>query len=292
MTTQLISRGQLDILRKLGLPEVNEKNQWLVLHVKGDGIRAPESWNAKVYTNVSGNMKVVTTDMATLVSLLKLVPPTSFIGHIEQILKEAEQAGCMDHCVDCLPHKAAECEDGSRRIISIDDSGWGFPVGGTLVGLHDSLNNSIHIGEVPVQYYQSPCFEKKGYLFAAANVVVKLLGELQHPNADIFDSRTVNVQFKVCTGYVNTGIVKELKERGFKVETCAIGEPLQSALEKAHAEYISKNAGAVLYYDPKDIDPSNIGRAYHETVEWIKKNNAWHLAKTGWRSMKNLQPGV
>ncbi len=260
MITQLISRGQLDLLRKLALPEVKENNQWLVLHVKGDGVRAPESWNAKVYANSAGNMKVVTTDMTTLTTLLSGQPQA--------------------------PRRVTS-EPG--RVISIDDSGWGFPLKGTLVGLHDSFDNSIHIGEVPVQYYQSPCFEKKGYLFAAANVVVKLLGELQHPNADIFDSRTVNAQFKVCTGYVNTGIVRELRERGFKVETCAIGEPLQSALEQQHREYIKCLTNADVYYDPKELDPSNIGRAYYEVLEWIKKNNAWHIAKTGWKSMKKLR---
>ena len=110
MTTQPISKDQLDILRKLGLPEVKEKNQWLVLHVKGDGIRAPGSWNARVYTNDAGNMKVVTTDMATLVALLSGQPQA--------------------------PQRASS-EPG--RVISIDDSGWGFPLLGTLVGLHDSL---------------------------------------------------------------------------------------------------------------------------------------------------------
>lgn len=275
MTTQLISQGQLDVLRKLGLPEVKENNQWLVLHVKGDGIRAPESWNARVYTNDAGNMKVVTTDMAILVVLLE----------------------CKEHCVDCKPQKFAECEEGSRavavnkappRIISIDDSGWGFPLMGTLVGIHDSKSGRIAFCEVPVEYYQSPRFEEKMYLMVAAIETRKLLAEI----FNILEGSAPNVLFKVCTGYVNTYIVELLRTEGFKVETCAIGEPLQSALEKAHAEYVSKNAGAVLYYDPKDIDPSNIGRAYHDTVEWIQKNNAWHLAKTGWQSLKKLHPGV
>lgn len=109
MTTQTISRGQFDILRKLGFPEVKENNQWPVLHVKGDGIRAPESWNAGVYTNNAGNMKVATTDMATFVALLS--------GHPQ------------------APHRVSS-EPG--RVISIDDSGWSFPIGGTLVGLHDT----------------------------------------------------------------------------------------------------------------------------------------------------------
>jgi len=256
MTSQLISRGQLGALKKLGLPEVNENNQWLVLHVKGDGVKAPQSWNAKVYTNSACNMKVVTTDMAVLSALLA----------------ESSQG--------ILPEQG--------RVISIDDSGWGFPLGGTLVGLHDSLDNSIHIGEVPVKYYQSPYFERKDYLNIAAQQVVRLLGELQHPNADIFDPRTVKVLFRVCTGYVNTGIVRELRERGFKVETCAIGEPLQSALEAAHMNYIREKTNADIYYDPKELDKSEIPKKFGEAVRWIEKNNAWSMAKIGWGYFKKV----
>ena len=260
MATQPITQTQLEMLRKLGLPEVKENNQWLVLHLKGDGERAPQSWNARIYTNSAGNMKVVTTDMATLAALLdgrqqdqQMVPPVKF------------EAG---------------------RVISIDDSGWGFPLLGTLIGLHDSLDNSIHIGEVLVKYYQSPFFERKDYLYEAANQVVRFLGELQHPNADIFDPRTVDVLFKVCTGYVNTGIVEELRERGFKVETCAIGEPLQSALEAAHMNYIREKTKADIYYDPKELGKSEIPKKFGEVVKWIEKNNAWSLAKTGWNYFK------
>lgn len=230
MTTQPISKGQLDILSKLGMPEVKEKNQWLVLHVKGDGIRAPESWNARIYTNDAGNMKVVTTDMATFVALLSGQPQA--------------------------PRKVSS-EPG--RVISIDDSGWGFPIGGTLVGLHDSLTGGIVFDDVPVKYYQSPLFEKKTYLHVAAASALELA----------------------------------MKESGFKVETCAIGEPLQSALEKAHAEYIKKLVGsASLYYDPKELTDDNIRKAYSNTMKWIQENNAWGIAKTGWKSMRKLQPEV
>jgi hypothetical protein len=280
--TQAIDYAMLERIKFLGLPQVKEKNEWLLLHIKGDGIKAPESWNAKVYTNKAEELKLVITDVDIFNDLM-----------MGRKVRAMEKVTCKEHCVDCAPHKAAECEVSSlesRRIISIDDSGWGFPIGGTLVGLHDSFDNSLHYGEVAVAYYQNPHFEGKAYLWAAANAVVKLLGKLQHPGADIFDPRTVNVQFKVCTGYVNTGIVKELRERGFKVETCAIGEPLQSALEKQHREYIKRLTNADVYYDPKDLGKSNIGRAYSDAVEWIEKNNAWDIAKTGWKSMKKLRP--
>jgi hypothetical protein len=260
MTTQFISKNQLDTLKKLGLPEVKENNQWLLLHVKGDGEKAPQSWNARIYTNSAGNMKVVTTDMSVFSALLdgrqhaqKMTPPAK------------PEAG---------------------RVITIDDSGWGFPLLGTLIGLHDSLDNSIHIGEVPVKYYQPPFFERKDYIYEAAHQVVRLLDELQHPNADIFDPRTVNALFKVCTGYVNTGIVTELRERGFKVETCAIGEPLQSALETAHMNYIREKTKADIYYDPKELDKAEIPKKFGEVVRWIEKNNAWSLTKTGWKYFK------
>ena len=260
MITQPISKGQLDILRKLGLPEVKEKNQWLVLHVKGDGIRAPESWNARVYTNDAGNMKVVTTDMATLVALLS--------GQTQAPRRVSSEPG---------------------RVISIDDSGWGFPIGGTLVGLHDSLTGRIVFDDVPVKYYQSPLFEKKTYLHvAAASALALAMKEFR-----LYEYNMDDILFKVCTGYVNKGIVDSLKESGFKVETCAIGEPLQSALEKAHAEYIKKLVGsASLYYDPKELTDDNIRKAYSNTMKWIQENNAWGIAKTGWKSMRKLQPEV
>ena len=260
MTAQLISKGQLDILRKLGLPEVKENNRWLVLHVKGDGIRAPLSWNARVYSNDAGNMKVVTTDMATLAALLSGQPQAS-----RRVSSEP------------------------TRVISIDDSGWGFPLLGTLVGIHDSKSGRIAFCEVPVEYYQSPMFEDKAYLMAAAiETRTKLAAEF-----DILEPSAPNVLFKVCTGYVNTYIVELLRTEGFKVETCAIGEPLQSALEKAHAEYVRKHVGStLLYYDPKELTDGNIRKAYSETIKWIQKYNAWHLAKTGWKSLKKLQPGV
>src|SRR5665811_1998025 len=118
-----IAKTQLEILKKLGLPEVKENNKWFVLHVKGDGVRAPTSWNAKVYTNKGGDLKAVTTDEQVLHRLLG------------------------DEPVFASPAKS--------RIISIDDSGRGFPLGGTLVGLHDSFDNSFHYGEVTVGYYLS-----------------------------------------------------------------------------------------------------------------------------------------
>ncbi|MBU4223258.1 MAG: hypothetical protein KKA10_16825 [Euryarchaeota archaeon] len=138
------------------------------------------------------------------------------------------------------------------------------PMLGTLVGLHDSLTGRIVFDDVPVKYYQSPLFEKKTYLHvAAASALALAMREFR-----LYEYNMDDILFKICTGYVNKGIVDSLKESGFKVETCAIGEPLQSALEKAHAEYIQKMVGsASLYYDPKELTDDNIRKAYSNTMK-------------------------
>jgi len=102
----------------------------------------------------------------------------------------------------------------------------------------------------------------------------------------------VNVLFKVCTGYVNTSIVKDLREKGFRVETCKIEEPLQSALEAAHKKYILENAKTDLYYDPNELSHKQIPQKFNEVVGWIKANNEWKIAKTGWKffQQKNTAP--
>ena len=41
-----------------------------------------------------------------------------------------------------------------------------------------------------------------------------------------------------------------------------------------------------MYYDPKELEKKEIGRKFHEVVKWIKKNNAWNIAKTGWGYFK------
>ncbi len=272
--TQIINDKNFERIKAFGLPEVKENNPWLLLHIKGDGIKAPESWNAKVYTNNSGVLKLVTTDVNIFNDLM-----------IGKKVRALEPVICKEH-----EHCVAECEEdsqASRRIISIDDSGWGFPLSGTLVGIHDSKSGRIAFCEVPVKYYQSPNFEEKAYLKAAAAVTMEKLAAV----FNILEGSKPDVLFKVCTGYVNTGIVEELRRRGFKVETCAIGEPLQSLLEKQHREYIKCLTNADVYYDPKELDKSNIGKAYSEVIEWIQKNNAWDIAKTGWKSMKKLQRG-
>ena len=54
------------------------------------------------------------------------------------------------------------------------------------------------------------------------------------------------------------------------------------SLERMHSDYIG-SLGYDRYYDPKVVSNSDLSKRFNEVVEWIKKNNKMHLAKTGWK---------
>ncbi len=250
--TRIINSEMLDKIRALGMPEVKENNPWLTLHIKGDDTKAPGSWNAKVYRNKAGILKVVTTDMGVLDALLTNTPLSA-------------------------PMSAA-MEREPERIITIDDSGWGFALLGVLIGAYDSQTGQIITEEIKVEYFQSPSFETKAYLNQAAIATMRLLERLNaSPDGTLI---------KICTGYIHSEAVRVLIENGYTIERGVIGEPLQSKLETAHADYIKKATNAGMYYDPKELEKKEIGRKFYEVVAWIKKNNAWDIAKTGWGYFK------
>ena len=49
MDVKAISKDCLERIRRLGLPEVKANSPYVVLGVRGDGVRASEKWTARVY---------------------------------------------------------------------------------------------------------------------------------------------------------------------------------------------------------------------------------------------------
>ena len=140
-----ITRDYLARLKALKLPQKGENNSYLVLRLYGDGIRASDKFNIKVYRNKEGRLKLVTNDYDTLKRLL---------------------------------NKGNARKRNPGRTILIDDSGIGFPLGGVLVGVYDTKAESVEIAEVEVDYFQQPLFAKKAYLQQYAFKVFELLTKL------------------------------------------------------------------------------------------------------------------
>ena len=233
----------LEKIKALGLPEKKENNQYILLHVYGDDIRASTKFNAKVYKGKKG-LKILTNDYATLKKLI-----------------EGKQS-----------KKTYE------RIIYIDDSGWGFPLGGVLIGAYDDLSKGFIFKEVDIKFFQEENFKQQKYLQEYANKGIEIISELK-PNR-------ANTLIKICTGFINKNLKEDLRTLGFDVEVAEIGEPLQSELEKRHKQFVKEKFGYDAYYDPKEIEKGEIVSEFNSVVDFIRKNNLMKFAKTGWNYFK------
>jgi len=237
-----ITEDDLRKLKKLGLPSINPKSQYVVLHMHGDGTRASTAFNFQVYTGRKG-YRLVTNDKTTLDRLLSGEAPIDVKG---------------------------------KRVLLLDDSGWGFPIGGVLCGVYDAETGKFYQREIEVEFFQSPRFGKKEYLERYKERALEIIEKIAPSIGE-----TV---IKICTGYINTKAKEVLRERNFYlVEVDKIGEPLQSWLEEQNRLYVERLIGRNLYYDPKALHQTQVPARFHEVVEFAETHNLMHLVKTGWK---------
>lgn len=217
--------------------------------MRGDGERASPKFNFTVYSNSAGQLKLVTNDFSTLERLLR--------------------------------GEGLQSEEG-KRIILMDDSGVGFPIGGVLCGAYDAQTGQFYFREVEVEYFQGQDFSNRAYVVRFRERALEIIDAIE-PNQE----ETV---VKICTGFVNTKAKEALRSRKLLVvEVAEIGEPLQSRLEEEHRRYVSGLVGgAEIYYDPKALPKSQIPDRYHKAVDFARSHNLTHLLKTGWPSLQRV----
>jgi hypothetical protein len=241
MDVKPISNECLERIRKLHLPAIKDNNPYVVLSVRGDGVRAPAKWNARVYKDKKGRLKLVTVDLETLRGMLEGRAPAA-----------------------------------RHRVISVDDAGWGFPLGGVMIGASDGQR--VETGLVPVDYFQGGRFARHEYLKYAAMVTLDLLRR--------FYARPDDTLVEICTGYVNVGSKEALRKAGYEVKVVEIKGLLQDELEKHFTRYVSA-LGYPGYVDPKQThDPK---KPFEGVLKWIeeKPEERMRLAKTGWKYFKD-----
>ena len=228
------------------LLEQHEPNPYLIYKGVGDGKTVSEKFNVKIYQGKKG-YSVVTNDQETYEKILN--------GTITKTVK--------------------------KHTLMVDDSGFGCPVGGTLVGAVLD-NNLFDFREVPVEYYQGDKYDKQEYLECAAEKGTELV-------ESILATGNVNkddVKIIICTGYVNTKLKEALRQHGYYVEVGEIAGKLQNMLEEIHSKFLRDRFGCGLYYDPKVTDPV---KGFQVMIKWIneKPGERLRFAKTGWDYFKN-----
>ena len=130
--------------------------------------------------------------------------------------------------------------------------------------------------EVHTKFFQGHGMTTQRYLHEYSRLGVELVKKL---------GATKNShRVEICTGFANIQLKDDLRKLGFETDVVEVMGVLQDCLESIHKEYIKRIVGKDLYYDPKEMEKSDIPSAYYECVEYGKQNCP-ELLKTGWKSL-------
>jgi hypothetical protein len=230
----------LEAVKKGLIVTRTENNPTLKCSYKGAGTLVTPKWNVKIYK--SGT--VVCTDMIVLQELLgdKISPP-----------------------------------DSKLKLVQIDDSGFGSPLLGVMVGIHISGEDKVWTDAVPVIYFQDPLYETKAYLDEYAKLGMHILDRL--------NVKPETHRIEICTGFINKNLKNDLRKYGYDVRVAEIKGLLQDQLEHLFRDYVKFTTGKDLAYDPKVLSGKQLGTYYYSVLNWGMAN-APHLLKSGWKAVK------
>jgi len=156
--------------------------------------------------------------------------------------------------------------------IQIDDSGWGDLLGGAVIGCYRTETSEFVYRVIDTHFFQDPTFDQKHYLTEASRLVQEMIRDLK---VDVTEP------IQVCTGYVLSHAVCDLRRRGFNVSTGKITGPLQELGEHAFLNELRK-----LSYEPipnREANGKMRAKSFHHMLNWMReKPERRQFAKTGW----------
>jgi hypothetical protein len=159
----------------------------------------------------------------------------------------------------------------SGKVILVDDVGWGDLILGVVIGALRPPDCRYMERRIPVSSFQPPNFENKRYLDDAVKIADEIVEVLQP------DMETT---FKVCSGYVLSGIRGRLSERGFKVEEVEVAGELQEKVERGYIRWCKEMGVPAERLEDK--------KRFWAFLDWVAERPKLRekLVKTGWRSWK------
>lgn len=160
--------------------------------------------------------------------------------------------------------------------IRIDDSGWGSPIGGTIIAGLRVESSEYASAVIPVEQFQGGQFERKVYLEGARRATAEVLAQLKHVPSE---------PLEICTGYVHTGTRQWLTAMQFRWTTTKVEGELQRRIEQTLWEYL-KSLGFEFHQSTEQY-----GSLFREAIAWLKGGDPnaramlperMAVAKTGW----------
>jgi hypothetical protein len=159
----------------------------------------------------------------------------------------------------------------SRTEILIDDAGWGDLILGVVIGALQLPSRKYMRRRISVSSFQSPSFENKKYLDDAVKIAEEIV-EVMRPDRE--------TRFKVCTGYVLSGIREYLRKRGSNVQDVKITGELQEMVERSYVRWCIEVGVPAERLEGK--------RRFWTLLEWVAERPELRekLVKTGWKSWR------
>jgi len=161
----------------------------------------------------------------------------------------------------------------SKKVILIDDAGWGDLILGVVVGaLNLDLPDARYMERrIPISSFQPPNFKDKKYLDDAVKIAEEIV-EVMQPDME--------TNFRVCSGYVLSSIRGYLRGRGFRVEEVDVSGELQEKVERGYIRWCRELGAPVERLEDK-------GR-FLTFLEWVAESPRFRekLVKTGWESWR------
>jgi len=158
------------------------------------------------------------------------------------------------------------------KTILIDDAGWGDLILGAVIGALKLPDRRYMERRIPVTAFQQPNFVNKTYLDEAVKIAKEIVDVMQA------DQQT---NFKVCSGFILSGVRDYLQEQGFHVEKTVITGELQERVEKGYVDWCIE-VGV-----PKDRFEGQ--KRFYPVLDWVADmfELRERLVKTGWKSWQN-----
>jgi hypothetical protein len=195
--------------------------QYMIANYHGDGDRVPANFRVSIYQGRKGYSLVST---------------------------------CV-HELEELISRRNPWDKKAKRIIQIDDAGYGLTIAGVMIGLYDRQNDKIHTEIIPSEIFRR---DKQVYLRAVTQACLILLKRI-----GIKKDGTI---IEMCTSYVFTDARERLRKAGWDVRSAQIKGYFQDKLEAEYKKYLKEE-----FEIPDGLEITDYMSLYHYYRRRIEK---------------------
>lgn len=146
-----------------------------------------------------------------------------------------------------------------RKVVQIDDSGIGSPVGGAAIGVLDMSTGAFKYKLVGVEYFQDEFHRNGDYQGRVAEIVRELFDDIGINKEDY--------RAEICSGHIFEKVRLWFDEAGYEWKSVKIEDPLQFKIEDAFSDFL------VGIGVPEQIRKIEVGRdQFMFLFNWVKES--------------------